>query len=96
MLTEEQVKHIAKLARLGLSEAEVNKFSHQLSDILAYVEKLEEVDTDKVLPTSQVTGLKNVMRDDVVQRFCTRDELLGSSEQSVESDQIKVKSVMNN
>ncbi len=96
MLSQDQVRHIAKLARLGVTDAEVEKFAHQLSDILGYVEKLEKVDTSKVQPTSQVTGLKNVMREDVVQKTCTKEEMLGCTELPVEAEQIKVKPVMNN
>ena len=94
MLTTEQVRHIAKLARLGINDADVEKFSKQLSDILSYVEKLNEVDTSDVLPTSQVTGLKNAMRQDKVQRFCERDELLKCCKLPIEQEQIRVKSVI--
>lgn len=96
MLTLEQVQHIAKLARLGLKEGEAEKFSKQLSSILEYVAMLEEVKTDNVDITSQVTGLENVTRVDKVERFCTKDELLACTEQPVERGQIKVKSVIVN
>ena len=72
-LTHDQVKHIAKLARLSLTEAEVEKFTTQLSKILEYVEQLEKVPTDGVEPTSQVTGLVNVMRGDKVEE-CGSEE----------------------
>jgi aspartyl-tRNA(Asn)/glutamyl-tRNA(Gln) amidotransferase subunit C len=64
MLSEDQVKHIAKLAKLSLNEKEVKKFSGQLSDILDYIDTLSEVDTEGVEPTSQVTGLTNVTEGD--------------------------------
>ncbi len=64
MLTKDQVQHLAKLSRLELSEAEVIKFQGQLSSILAYVDKLKEVDTTGVEPTAQVTGLENIARAD--------------------------------
>lgn len=95
MLSIEQIKHIAKLARLGVSDVEAEKFSKQLSSILGYVELLNEVDVTDVLPTSQVTGLQNVMREDTVKPFCTKEELLGCTELPVQLDQIKVKPVMN-
>lgn len=63
-LSKEQVLHIAKLARLELSEAEVAKFQSQLSAILEYVSQLQKVDTTKVEPIAQISGLKNVMRED--------------------------------
>jgi aspartyl-tRNA(Asn)/glutamyl-tRNA(Gln) amidotransferase subunit C len=66
-LTKKEVEHIALLARLGLTEAEKEKFATQLSSILEYVEQFKEVDTDGVEPTAQVTGLQNVMREDAVE-----------------------------
>lgn len=94
MLSNEEVQHIAKLARLDLKDGEAQKFSQQLNDILGYVEQLKEVDTEGVEPTSQVTGLENVSREDVVDRFCEKDELLGCTELPVERDQIRVKPVI--
>ncbi len=64
MLTKEQVLKIAHLARLKLTEAEVEKYQGQLSQILDYVAMLDEVDVSKVEPTAQVTGLTNSMRPD--------------------------------
>ena len=61
MITEKEVRHVAKLARIALTDEEVKKFTSQLSKVLGYMEILNEVDTSKVLETSQVTGLKNVM-----------------------------------
>ncbi len=94
MFTKDQVKHIAQLARLGLSDEEISKFSAQLSSILDYVAQLEEVDVKNVEPTSQVTGLKNVLRKDKVESFCTREELLGCTELPVVQDQIKVQAAI--
>ncbi len=94
MLTHDQVRHIAKLARLGLKDEEVSRFAIQLSEILGYVEKLNEVNVENVEPTSQVTGLQNVMREDKVEHFCTREELLACSELPIVQDQIRVKPVI--
>ena len=91
MLTEQQVRHVAKLARLSLTDDEVKKFSGQLSGVLEYVDILKEVDTDGVEITSQVTGLKNVLRkDEVVKSESTREELLACSELEVDNNQVKV------
>ncbi|OGE31567.1 hypothetical protein A3C59_02640 [Candidatus Daviesbacteria bacterium RIFCSPHIGHO2_02_FULL_36_13] len=60
------VKRVAKLASLPLSEAEEEKYSKQLSKILDYIEQLNEVDTLDVEPTFNVTGLSNAMREDQV------------------------------
>ena len=65
-LTIEQVEHIAKLARLNLTAQEKAKYAEQLSGILEYMDTLQAVDTAKVEPTSQVTGLVNISRDDHV------------------------------
>ena len=63
-LSREEVLHIALLARLGLTEAEVNSLSEQLSDILENFEVLQQVDTADVPPTAQSIPLQNVMRSD--------------------------------
>lgn len=63
-LTPEQVRHIARLARLGLTDADVVKFSTQLSEILEYFERLQAVDTGDVPPTAYPLDLHNVMRAD--------------------------------
>ena len=59
-----EVERIAKLARLGLSEKEKEKYSKDLSGILDYMEKLNEVDIKNLEPTTQATGLKNIIRKD--------------------------------
>jgi aspartyl-tRNA(Asn)/glutamyl-tRNA(Gln) amidotransferase subunit C len=63
-LTTEEVRHIALLARLGLSDEEVEKFRHQLSDIMVNFEALEQIDTTGLPPTSQSVNLANVYRPD--------------------------------
>ncbi|EKD57977.1 MAG: glutamyl-tRNA(Gln) amidotransferase, C subunit [uncultured bacterium] len=63
-LSAAQVKHIAKLANLPLTEEEIRLFQKQLSHVLDYFKLLQELDTEKVSPTSQVTGLGNVFRSD--------------------------------
>lgn len=66
MISEDQVKHIAKLARLGLTDKEKEKFQKELSAILDFVEKLEEIDTSKVEPMTGGTSLVNVIRKDEI------------------------------
>lgn len=68
MISKEEVKYIASLAHLELSEKEIEKFQKELSSILEYISKLSEVNTEKVEPTFQTTGLKNVLREDKVDR----------------------------
>ncbi|MFA6215924.1 MAG: Asp-tRNA(Asn)/Glu-tRNA(Gln) amidotransferase subunit GatC [Patescibacteria group bacterium] len=93
-LTKKEVEHIAILARLGLTEAEKDKFANQLSSILDYVEQLKEVDTEGVVPTAQVTGLENIMRPDVIEscRPETMKKLIELAPES-EDNLIKTKSV---
>lgn len=94
MLTKDEVKHIAKLARLNLTEDEIEKYAKQLSGILDYFEVLKEVDTEKVKPIAQITGLENVKRVDEVEVQGLSDELIACTPQSVELGQVKVKKVL--
>lgn len=63
-ITHDKVRHIARLARLHLTQSEVEKFSKDLTSILTYVDQLQKVDTENVEATAQITGLRNVFRDD--------------------------------
>ena len=65
-LTREQVIRLANLSKLRLSEDEIAKYQNELSNILEYVDRLNEVDVLGLEPTYQVTGLQNVMREDIV------------------------------
>jgi len=78
-LTIEEVKKIATLSQLNLSEVEVAKFQGQLSEVLNYVEVLNELDTEHVEPTSQVTGLENVTREDEVKSSLEVEEVLSGA-----------------
>lgn len=91
MISEEQVKHVAKLARLKLKDDEVKKFSGQLGDVLDYMKVLEEADTSDIEETSQVTGLTNVKQSDEIIRKCSGDDLLACSPLPKERHQIRVK-----
>jgi len=61
-----QVEHIAKLARIKLTNKEEEKFANDLSSILNYIDKLNEVDTENIKPIQQITGLETVIRKDEV------------------------------
>src|SRR4030042_4774470 len=67
-INSEQVEHIAQLARIELTEKEKEKFTEELSSILDYFEKLNQVDTSAIEPISQITGLKNETREDEVKK----------------------------
>ena len=93
-LTREQVKHIATLARLELSDEEIARYQSELARILDYVGQLQEVDTSGVEPTAQVTGLLNRLREDkaVSVDAETRRRLLSAAPER-EGDYFKVKAV---
>jgi len=76
MITIKDVEHVAKLARLELTEEEKEKFTHQLGDVLAHVEKMNEVDTTGVEPMNHPIDFSNVMREDKKIYENTRDELM--------------------
>jgi aspartyl-tRNA(Asn)/glutamyl-tRNA(Gln) amidotransferase subunit C len=75
-ITKEEIEHIALLARLSLSEEEKELFGSQLSSILEYMEKLNELDTQGTEPTSHVLSLYNVMRDDAAISSIPREDAL--------------------
>ncbi len=75
-LTREEVLHIAKLARIGVSEEDVATFQEQLSEILAHFEALRALDTEGVEPTSYPLPLESVMRADEAGPSLSRDEVL--------------------
>ena len=87
------VPNVAKLANLPLKPEEEKKFEKQLSDILSYVEKLNEVDTKNVEITSQVTGLENIARKDESGPSLTQEEAL-SNTKSTHNGFFKVKAVL--
>ena len=92
MIKKSQVRHVAKLANLSLSEKEVKMFQKQLSDILEYVDQLDELDTENVKPTSQVTGLENVFREDKVKPSLTQAQALSGTKRK-KNGYFEVKSV---
>lgn len=90
----DEVRRIAALAHIGLSDDEVVKFTAELAQIVEFVEQLQAVDTDKVAPTDQVTGLVDVMRpDEVKPSRLSRDDLLKNAPLR-EGGYIKVRRVL--
>ncbi len=73
------VEHIAHLARLALSAGEAEKFGRQLGSILSYVEKLGELDTTDIKPTSHTLPIENVMREDVTRASLSKDAALANA-----------------
>jgi aspartyl-tRNA(Asn)/glutamyl-tRNA(Gln) amidotransferase subunit C len=79
VIDREQVLHVAKLARLKLTEPEVERMASELSGILEHVERISELDLDGVEPTSHVIALENVFRPDEPRPSWDRDEVLESA-----------------
>lgn len=92
-ISTEEVKHVANLARLAVTEEEVEKFTQQLDKIISFAEQLSELDTENVEPTSHVLDMKNVMREDVPQKGLPREEVLKNAPEH-ENGQIKVPSII--
>jgi aspartyl-tRNA(Asn)/glutamyl-tRNA(Gln) amidotransferase subunit C len=75
-ISREEVEHVALLARLNLSEAELEKMTVQLDEILSYVAKLEELDTSGIEPTTHAFSISNAFREDVIKESLSREEAL--------------------
>ena len=78
-ISRDEVKYIAGLARLTLTEEEIELYAQQLSDILGYIEQLNELDVEKVEPMSHVLDIVNVMREDKHLPSLTREEVLANA-----------------
>ena len=91
-LTLDEVRHVARLARLRLNDTELAEMQQQLSSILEYVDMLQEVDVTAVPPTAQVTDVVNVVRPDEVRPSMPVEEVLAGAPQR-EDDFFKVKPV---
>jgi aspartyl-tRNA(Asn)/glutamyl-tRNA(Gln) amidotransferase subunit C len=92
-LTRHQVQHVAELAKLKLTEQEIDLFQEQLSAILEYAARLDELDTDAIPPTASVLPLQNVMRPDVPEASYPRPAMLRNAPDR-EDGYIKVKVVL--
>ncbi len=93
-ISAEKLKHIANLSRIGISDAEAEKYAHQMNSILSYMDILNEVDTNGVEMTTQVTGLKSVLRDDEVKSYASPDELLNCSPLTKLNHSVVVKAII--
>ena len=79
MITVKDVEHVAKLARLELTEDEKVLYTKQLGDVLKYVDQMNEVDTSHVKPMTQVIDFVNVMREDKVSYDLTKEQLMANA-----------------
>ena len=75
-ISEEQVRHVAMLARLGLSDEQVTTLAGELSDILVQVERIQQLDLEGVEPTTHAAAVSNVTRNDVVVPGLSREDAL--------------------
>ena len=89
------ITHVAKQANLTLTDEEKTKFEKQLEETVDYIEGLSEVDTDGIEPTSQVTGLENVTREDEITPSLSQEEALKNAK-STHKGYFKVKGILNN
>jgi aspartyl-tRNA(Asn)/glutamyl-tRNA(Gln) amidotransferase subunit C len=92
-ISNEQVKHVANLARLAITEEETEKFTKQLDAIITFAEQLKELDTENVEPTYHVLDMKNVLREDIPQKGLDREEVLKNAPDQQEG-QFKVPSIL--
>ncbi len=85
VLTREEVEHIANLARLALTEEEKERFRQQLSAVLEYAARLQELDTEAIPPTATVLPLRNVMRPDEPRPPAPREDILANAPDAEEN-----------
>jgi aspartyl-tRNA(Asn)/glutamyl-tRNA(Gln) amidotransferase subunit C len=92
-LTLEEVEHIAELARLKLTDAEMARYAEQLSEILDYATRLQSVDTSGISPTARVITAGNVLREDEARPGLSRQELLDNAPET-EKGQFRVPPIL--
>jgi aspartyl-tRNA(Asn)/glutamyl-tRNA(Gln) amidotransferase subunit C len=78
-ITKEEVLYVARLARLDLAADAIDKFAVQIDEILGYIEKLNQVDTEGIQPTSHAISLTNAFRDDVERQHLERERALANA-----------------
>jgi len=93
MIPEESIEYVANLARMGISEDEKKKYFKQISELFKYFEELKMIDLRNVEPTSQITGLQNVTREDEVHLIHSEEKVLDEAPE-VEGEQVRVPGVM--
>jgi len=93
-ISQAEIKHIAELSRINLTPVEEEKFAEELGVILHYIEKLNKVNTKKVEPTAQVSGLNDVWRRDEVRAWPLDEVQAALAQGELEGSQVKVKRVL--
>lgn len=92
-ISNEQVKHVANLARLAITEDETERFTKQLDAIITFAEQLNELDTTNVEPTYHVLDMKNVFREDIKEKGLPIEEVLKNAPEH-QGGQIKVPTII--
>lgn len=92
-LSREEVMQIAELAKLSLTESELTAYAEQLSAVLDYASRLEQLDTADIPPTASVLPLQNVMRDDIVRPSLPRELAIANAADAIEG-QFRVDAVL--
>ena len=95
-LSREEVRRIAELAKLNLSDAEVDLYAGQLSSILGYFRRLQEIDTSHIAPTASVLPLSNVFRQGVIDYFGVPPEQVIANAASARDNQFLVSNILEN
>lgn len=95
MLSKQEIQHIAGLARISLSEKEIEKYQKDLSGVLDYFAELQKLDTDRIEPIGHITGMNNVFRTDKVADFGSlgKEAILKNAPETKDG-YVKVKSVL--
>lgn len=89
----EEVRHLAALSEINLSDEELTALTTDIDNIVGYINQLDELNTDGIEPTFQLTGLKNVWRNDDIEPQLAREELLALAP-AQEDNQVKVPKVL--
>jgi aspartyl-tRNA(Asn)/glutamyl-tRNA(Gln) amidotransferase subunit C len=92
-ISEEQVRHVAHLARLEMTDEEAGRMQKELDKMITFAEQLNELDTEKVEPTSHVLDIKNVFREDAAKKGLPQEEVLKNAPDH-QDGQIKVPSIL--
>ena len=87
------MRHLAALSEIQLSDSELGSLTTDIDNIVGYINQLDELDTDQVEPTFQLTGLQNVWRDDKIEPQLSREKLLNLAPDT-ENNQVKVPKVL--
>lgn len=93
MITKQDVAHVANLARLALTEAEMDQYTEQLNKILQHADQLQKLNLDNVEPTSHVLPIQNVMREDEPRQWITHEKAMDNAPDK-DAGQFRVPAVM--